>query len=389
MLDEILLLTNGPGELSTWVPPVLSRLRQKVPQARIELFLIRDQFAAGTEQTKAEALELDAISGRSELARRLLRGKAKGRGLVLMLGGAPRDAVLLSRATGYPAFSYTFDAKAYHSGLRAVLVDSERTKSAMQARGVDPARVVAVGNLVVDALHEASWRPTQPADVLLFAGSRPFAARYLLGFLLAAAEEMAKEKPHLRFAWVKSRLLPEGVVAEALQAHRVQDIGGVGATWEGAGLRTLHGLEVAVLDEPERYAAMRRASLAITIPGTNTLELALAGLPTLVLLPLHKPEMLPLEGLWHWLLSLPGARPFKQRFVRGLVSRIPHLALPNQWLNERVFPELRGVFSPAEVALAGLELLDQERAREVRARLGRLEAAPGADKLVAYVLANS
>ncbi|MBO1437662.1 sugar synthetase [Meiothermus sp. CFH 77666] len=388
MLDEILLLTNGPGELSTWVPPVLSRLRREAPRARIELFLIRDQFAAGTEQAKARELALEAISGRSALVRRLLRGKARGRGLVLMLGGAPRDAVLLGRATGYPAFSYTFDAKAHHPGLRAVLVDSERTKSAMQARGADPSRVVVVGNLVVDALNEAPPQPTQPADVLLFAGSRPFAARYLLGFLLAAAEQMAAQRPGLRFAWVRSRLLPEAVVAEALQAHLVQDIGGVGASWAGRGLRTQHGLEVAVLDEPERYAAMRLASLAITIPGTNTLELALAGLPSLVLLPLHKPEMLPLEGIWHWLLSLPGARPFKQQFVRGLVSRIPHLALPNQWLGERVFPELRGVFRPTEVAVAGLELLAPQRAQEVRAKLERLEARPGADKLVAYVLAN-
>jgi hypothetical protein len=386
MLDEILLLTNGPGELSTWVPPVLARLRRQVPWARIELFLIRDQFAAGTEQTKAEALQLDALSGRSALLRRLLERKTGRRGLVLLLGGAPRDAVLLGRATGYPAFSYTFDARAHHPGLRAVLVDSERTKAAMQARGVSPARIEVVGNLVVDALHEAPAVPAPATDVLLLAGSRPFAARYLLGFLLAAAEQMAKARPGLRFAWVKSRLLPEAVVAEALSGELVRELGGVGARWVGDRLQTSGGLEVLVLDEPQRYAAMRRAQLAITIPGTNTLELALAGLPSLVLLPLHKPEMLPLEGLWHWLLMLPGAKALKQNFIRRLEPRIPHLALPNQWLGERVFPELRGVFSPAEVASAGLELL--ERAQEVRARLKRLEARPGADKLVEYVLAR-
>jgi lipid-A-disaccharide synthase len=153
-------------------------------------------------------------------------------------------------------------------------------------------------------------------------------------------------------------------------------------------LQTAGGLEVLVLYEPQRYAAMRCAQLAITIPGTNTLELALAGLPALVLLPLHKPEMLPLEGFWHWLLSGPGLRGLKQRFVWRLAARLPHLALPNLWLNERVFPELRGVFSPAEVASAGLELLTPERAQEVRARLKRLDARPGADKLVEYVLAH-
>lgn len=388
MLDEILLLTNGPGELSTWVPPVLSRLRRKLPEARIELFLIRDQFAAGTEQTKARELELDAISSRAGLARRLVGGRSRQRGMVLMLGGAPRDAVMLAKSTGYPAFSYTFDPKAHHPALEALLVDSQRTKEGLLARGANLAQIVVVGNLVVDALKDAASVPFPGVDVLLFAGSRPFAARYMLGFLLAAAEKMAAQRPDLKFAWIRSRLLPDEVVQAALGGELVGDIGGVAARWEGQHLRTAGGLEVAVVDEPQRYAAMHQAGLAITIPGTNTLELALARLPSLVLLPLHKPELLPLEGIWHWLLRLPGAKTLKQNFIRRLEPRIPHLALPNQWLGERVFPELRGVFSPAKVAEAGLELLTPERTREVKAQLEGLEAQPGADRLVEYVLAN-
>jgi lipid-A-disaccharide synthase len=388
MLDEVLLLTNGPGELSTWVPPVLSRLRQRTPAARIELFVIRDQFAAGTEQTRARELQLEAISGRAGLAQRMLAGRARGRGLVLMLGGAPRDAVLLGRATGYPAFSYTFEPKAYHPGLKAVLVDSERTREGLLARRANPARIVVVGNLVVDALNDAVLAPSPGADVLLLAGSRPFAARHLLGFMLAAAEKMAAARPDLSFAWVRSRLLPDAVVEEALEGELVREIGGVRACWAGKKLRTAGGLEVAVLDESQRYSAMRQARLAITIPGTNTLELALAGLPSLVLLPLHKPELLPLEGIWHWLLLLPGARALKQNFIRRLEARIPHLALPNQWLGERVFPELRGVFSPAEVAAAGLTLLTPDQAQLVKAKLEGLKPQPGADMLLEYVLAN-
>jgi lipid-A-disaccharide synthase len=301
-----------------------------------------------------------------------------------MLGGAPRDAVFLGWATGYPAFAYTFDPKAYHPGLRAVLVDSERTRAAMQARGADPGRIRVVGNLVVDALAEAPSVEVPPVEVLLFPGSRPFAARYMLGFLLAAAEQMAAQRPGLRFAWVRSRLLPEGVVQEALEARKVRPLGGVGARWEEGRLRTEGGVLVEVLEEPQRYAAMRQARLALTLPGTNTLELALAGLPSVVLLPLHKPEMLPLEGFLHWLLLLPGARPLKQALVRRVAARIPFLALPNQWLGEEVFPELRGIFSPAEVARKGLALL--ERGPQVQARLARLGAEAGADNLVAHVL---
>lgn len=388
--EEILLLTNGPGELSTWVPPVLSRLRKALPGARIELFLIRDQFAAGTERQRAKALPLDAVSGRAGMLARMVRGRVARRGVVLMLGGASRDAVGLGRATGYPAFSYSFDPKAWYPGLRAFLVDSGRTQAKAVARGAEAARVQVVGNLVVDAIEGAQHSGRGAlAEVLLLPSSRPFAARYLLGFMLATAERMAKSDPGLKFAWVKSGLLSGAVVAEAVSGHWAEEIGGVGGQLLGGRLVSPNGLEVAILDESERYAAMRGAKVALTVPGTNTLELALAALPSVVLLPLHKPELIPLEGFWHWLFLLPGGRYAKQGFVRRLEPKVRHLALPNQWLGERVFPELRGVFGPETVAQAALELLRPERQAEVKAKLAGLEAVPGADNLVRYVLENA
>lgn len=386
-LNEILLLTNGPGELSTWVPPVLSRLRRTVPQARIELFLIRDQFAAGTETAKAKELELDAISGLPGLLRRIAERKPKGKGLVLMLGGNPAQAVSLGKALGYPAYAYSFDPKAWRPNLTGLLLDSERTLQGALARGANPKRTKVVGNLVVDALADTPLVSSSLADVLIFPSSRPFLARHLLGFMLAAAEAMAKSQPNLRFAWVKSRLLPDSLVDEALLARGVKDIGAVSATRNGSSLVTEGGLEVAILDESERYAAMRAAKVAITIPGTNTLEMALAGLPAVVLLPLHKPELIPLEGILHWLFMLPGARGLKQNFVRRYIDGLPHLALPNMWLNERIFPELRGVFTPQTVAQTALELIPHKA--EIVAKLERLDAQPGADNLVNLILNSS
>ena len=389
MLDEILLLTNGPGELSTWVPPVLTRLRRAVPGARVELFLIRDQFAAGTERLKAQELHLDAVSGRADLLKRSARRKRGGKGLVLMLGGAPRDAVLLGRSTGYPTYVYSFDPKAWHPKLTAFLVDSGRPRQAAIQRGADANRVRVVGNLVVDVLEDAGQTQVPPVDLLLFPSSRPFAVRYLLGFMLAAAEQVAHNHSGLKVGWVKSRLLPDAVVDEALSGKWAKEIGGVSASWKGNKLLSQNGLEVTVLDESLRYGAMRQARAAITIPGTNTLELALAGLPAVVLLPLHKPELLPLEGILHWLFMLPGARGLKQTFVQNLVHRMEHLALPNQWLGEWVFPELRGTFGPDLIAKEVEEILEPERREAIRSKLSRLDAQPGADNLVEYVLGHA
>lgn len=147
-----------------------------------------------------------------------------------------------------------------------------------------------------------------------------------------------------------------------------------------------HGLEVRVVDEASRYSAMRQAKLALTIPGTNTLEMAFSGLPAVVLLPLHKPELIPLEGLLHWVGMLPGGHWLKRQAILTAEPRIAHLALPNQWLGERVYPELRGVFGPESVAQVGLDLLSPQQQERVRSRLQTLEAWPGAEALVEAIL---
>jgi lipid-A-disaccharide synthase len=389
-MDEILLLTNGPGELSTWVPPVLHGLRGRFPQARIELFLIRDQFATGTEERKASELPLDQISGRREFFARVAGRRRMPLGLVLMLGGAPRDAVLLGRATGYPSFSYSFNGKAWHSGLTGFAVDSEASKQTAILQGGTPQRVFVAGNLVVDTMQEGltQYPDVSEFDVLLFPSSRPFALKYMLGFMLAALEQVQRVRPNIQVAWVKSRLLPDAVVNEALSGRLVQDMGGVGGRLEGATLISEGGLRVAVLDETLRYSAMRKARVGLSIPGTTTLEEALSELPGIVLLPLHKPEAIPvpIEGIVHWLGMLPGGKWLRFQLVRWGQSRYRFLALPNIMLDKLLYPELRGIFGPQDVADAVLDLLRPERQQEVRSELRRLEAKPGAERLVAWVI---
>lgn len=389
-MDEILLLTNGPGELSTWVPPVLHGLRGRFPQARIELFLIRDQFATGTEERKASELPLDQISGRREFFARVAGRRRMPLGLVLMLGGAPRDAVLLGRTTGYPSFSYSFNGKAWHSGLTGFAVDSEASKQTAILQGGTPQRVFVAGNLVVDTMQEglAQYPDVSEFDVLLFPSSRPFALKYMLGFMLAALEQVQRVRPNIQVAWVKSRLLPDAVVNEALSGRLVRDMGGVGGRLEGATLISEGGLRVAVLDETLRYSAMRKARVGLSIPGTTTLEEALSELPGIVLLPLHKPEAIPvpIEGIVHWLGMLPGGKWLRFQLVRWGQSRYRFLALPNIMLDKLLYPELRGIFGPQDVADAVLDLLRPERQQEVRSELRRLEAKPGAERLVAWVI---
>ena len=50
---------------------------------------------------------------------------------------------------------------------------------------------------------------------------------------------------------------------------------------------------------------MQWADLALTIPGTNTVELSFMGVPMVVTIPLNYPEEIPLEGPAQLLSRVP------------------------------------------------------------------------------------
>ena len=150
-------------------------------------------------------------------------------------------------------------------------------------------------------------------------------------------------------------------------------------------------MRLELVPEETRYAQMRTADLAVTIPGTNTLELGIAGVPSVVLLPLNKPEVIPLEGPGHWLSLLPVVGPALKR--RAVLLAAPHLpvSLPNNLSGEKLMVELKGVLTLDGVLHETLALLeDKTDLTRRRERLLATMPRPGAArKLVSRVLGSA
>src|SRR5690606_9488165 len=105
-------------------------------------------------------------------------------------------------------------------------------------------------------------------------------------------------------------------------------------------------------------------------PGTNTLELGIAGVPAIVLLPMNRPELIPLEGAGHWLGLIPLVGRYLKRyavklFVEGL--SVP-VSLPNRLTGEDLMVEINGRVDPYSIAERAAALLadpsDLARRRE-------------------------
>jgi hypothetical protein len=389
---EVTLTSNGPGELYTWVRPVLEAWRRAEPDARVSIALVPCQFAGGAEAEVAARFDPDRVTTARQYAAAAAVGRAPAGlvggpgGLVLSLGGNGAYAVRLARRLGVPAFRYAF-LPYYPRGLQRLFVHDERTRRRARLLGAAE-RVEAIGNLVADAVR--SERPVEgpgTPHVMLLAGSRDAFARHLIPFVLAVADRLAPRYPRARFVWPVPRSLRASTVRDGIAGVERATLGGIAGRREGDVVVTPGGARVEMIDEIERYAHMRAADVALTIPGTNTLELGIAGVPAVVVLPLNRPEIIPLDGPGHWLSLLPVVGvPLKRRAVRLFVEglRVP-VSLPNRFSGEALMDEVKGQLDPDAVAERLARLLDDpvDRGRRRDRLLATMPAPGAADRLVA------
>jgi lipid-A-disaccharide synthase len=141
----------------------------------------------------------------------------------------------------------------------------------------------------------------------------------------------------------------------------------------------------------EPWNALARGGLTLTIPGTNTAELAILGVPFAVVVPLQLLDTVPTEGLLEYVGRIPGVgRLIKREAVRRYFAQPRLVALPNLRAGRAVVPEWIGRWTPAELANRVLELLsDAPRRSSIQAALRQVYPASGgaADAIARQALA--
>jgi lipid-A-disaccharide synthase len=144
-------------------------------------------------------------------------------------------------------------------------------------------------------------------------------------------------------------------------------------------------LEGARITEFEEVSS---SEIVITIPGTNTARLAALGMPMIVIFPLDNPDVIPLEGLPHFIGLVPyfGSK-FKRFLADTLNKRNKYWALPNLKADREIVPEIRGVIEPGIVAQKAITLLkDRARREKMSVELRNALGDPGAAKRIAEEL---
>lgn len=362
---ELVLVSSGPGELSNWAVPMAQAAvawaaRREMPLA-LSLILPPCQFASGQEIAFARRQGVFARILGPRACLGLVTGLARfpvaGSGCLLHLGGDLWYSATLGRRLGYSAFAYAetpLVRKRAHRFER-VFLPTQALARRLLDDGVAARRLAVVGDLRVDHLATVRTRAGERPGgvrVALLPGSRRWLVEGALPIFLEAATAMRRHRSEIEFSLVLSPFLPRDMLAQILAPHQA----------------ALTALGVDAVQE-DHLAAMAHSDFAITLPGTNTVELAILGVPMLVAVPLHRPDRIRMEGMPEWFGRIPvlGAA-IKGMIARRLIQNPRLLAWPNREAGRSIVPELMGVVTAEDIARRALALLDDPRGLEQMAR---------------------
>ena len=392
-----MLVSNGPGELSTWVRPLALRLQRLMPlrpavagaACSLQLVLVPCPNGTGREHHAAGSWGLfERIVPARQFWGLLLRPRRFGpwsrQGVVVFLGGDQFWTVLLSARLGYQHLTYAEWVARWPRWNDRIAAMGPLAAGRLAPRWAE--RCTVVGDLMADLSESARSDAPLPEGewVALLPGSKRAKLRVGVPFLLETADRLAALRPDCRFLLplapttsVEDLLVQAGAANPIARAYR----SGVPRLLGPDLLETPAGTRLQLVLENPAHSALSQCALALTTVGANTAELAALGVPMLVLVPT---QHLHVMQAWDGLAGLVGRLPLLRWLFGVLLTawRLRHrgfLASPNIAAGRMLVPERVGAITPETIAAEAADwLAAPERLEGMRADLRSLRGQPGA-----------
>ncbi|PSN17324.1 lipid-A-disaccharide synthase [filamentous cyanobacterium CCP5] len=415
---DVLILSNGPGEVSTWVRPVVAALRRRLPdseQMRISVVLSPCANASGREAAIAASFPgVNRVQGPEQFFRFLLTGKtAEGwdwrpEGVVVFLGGDQVYPLIISKRLGYRSVIYAeWDAR-WHRWIDAFGCMTPEILD--QVKPAQRHKFQVIGDLMADVDSQVNSSVAKQLDLAPdteLIGMMPGSKKNKLGlgvpFLLAVADHIRRDRPQAKFVIPVAPMLSLEAIAaygDPAQNPDMAYIEGSSGTLvldkEMPKLRTPAGTDILLWQAHPAYDLMGQFDFCLTTIGANTAELGSLGVPMMVLIPSQKLDVMKAwDGIPGILANLPlvgsGFAKLINRLVLQTIFKEGKLfAWPNIWAGKEIVPERLGRITPTEIAAEVVNYLqhpDQLEAMQQNLRAVRGQAG-AADKLVDLILGS-
>ena len=405
---SIVLISNGPGELATWVRPIAEKLHQKLlirPRVEesnlsLKLVLVPCPNSTGKEKEAANRWQqFDQIIEAKNFWQLVINPKRfcnwSKKGLVVFLGGDQFWSVLLASRLRYKNMTYAEWISRWPQWNDRICAMSEKVMNKVPKKYLRRCKVV--GDLMADLHIPADNKYLLPEGkwVALLPGSKKAKLSIGVPFMLEVADHLKNRIPECKF------LLP---IAPTTSIQEIQKLSGplnpisnfyqskiksIVTTNDNTPQKkfiTDKGTEIYLEENNPAHISLSQCQIAITTIGANTSELGALCLPMIVVVPT---QHLNAMQAWDGLLGLIARLPLLKYIFSFVVSKWRLrkknlLAWPNISAGRIVVPEKVGKILPAEIAFETAQWLKSpDRLKGQKEDLKNLRGKSGAVELMA------
>ena len=378
----IILVSNGPGELATWVKPLAQELHKQIAlrpianrsQISLNLVLVPCPNATGHENLAAQKwLQFENIIKANNFWKLLLKPNTfvswPSNGLVIFLGGDQFWSVLLSARLGYLHMTYAEWIARWPFWNDRIVAMSDKIVQKIPRRIQH--RCSVIGDLTADLSETAKINDPLPSGkwIALMPGSKSAKLKIGIPFFLEVADKISKFMPDCNF------LLP---LAPTTNIKQLQYFGsknnpiakeyksGIKSITHGkkqesrAKLLTKNSTLILIQEEHPAYSDLSQCDLALTTIGANTSELGSLTIPMIVVVPTQHIQVM---EAWDGFIGLLARLPIFKRFLGLLISflklrRRGFMAWPNISAKRMIVPERVGHITTTQIAQEAIDWLN-------------------------------
>ncbi len=370
----IIFVSNGPGELTTWVKPLAQELHKQVnlrPKAHncsisLNLVLVPCPNATGKESIAAKKwLLFEKITKAKNFWELLLKPKKFGawpsQGLVIFLGGDQFWSVLLSARLGYLHMTYAEWIVRWPFWNNRIVAMSESIVKKLPRRIQH--RCSVIGDLTADLTKTAKIDNPLPAGkwIALMPGSKSAKLKVGIPFFLDVADKISKSMPDCQFLiplapttnideikYFGSRKNPISKQYESgiksITKAKNEEARGI--------LITKNSTVILIQEKHPAYSDLSQCDIALTTVGANTAELGSLNIPMIVVVPTQ--HILVMEA-WDGFVGLIARLPILKWCLGLLISLMKlknrgFMAWPNISAKRMIVPERIGHITTTQIA---------------------------------------
>ncbi len=389
---DYVIITNSPGELSAWVYPVGKVLKEKNPDSRIIVLLVPCFYSTGREKEIAANFSFTDIVLEPKDFLKIAAGlkinnfKPNKKGVVISLGGDPWHAVLVAKKFKYPPVIYTMKKADTAAQFKHLFVIHEKLKELlMTTKNIPEDKIEIVGDLMQDSVlpemtpsqTRAKWNIKQGQQLItFFPGSRLSHVGESLPVFLKVSEQIRERLPGSRFIICLSPFVKMEDIKDFVKQRKHYLIEGAWGELKEDSIITSNGVKVEI-SQKYRYDLISISDLVITIPGTNTAEIASLGKPMIVAFTWK--AKVPSGGLGFLVNSIPISGMLKKMVMSYTYRNVKYKGLPNALADREITPEVvvdRDAMQLTSVALALLK--DENRRNQISKELLQIMGGGGA-----------